>query len=93
MKITQRKMIQLVLTVSYLSLPVSQGQGKLLIPIMFSVFSVDPQPSVCPLSLVPCIVPAAAVLCDDDVMMSGTPSCHHKHNHGGKWGDHDGVVS
>ena len=90
MKISQRKMIQLVLTVSYLSLPVSQGQGKFLIPMIFSVFSVIFDHL--PLSLVPCILSlCTTILCDDDVCI--TPSCHHRHNQGGKWGDHDGVVS
>ena len=56
MKISQRKMIQLVLTVSYLSLPVSQGQGKFLIPMIFSVFSVIFDYHPLTLFLVPCIL-------------------------------------
>lgn len=92
MKISQRKMIQAILTVLYLSLPVSQGQGRHHITIILTFIYnnlIDILCTVCYVML--CLVLGLVDYCV--MMMSLAPSCHHRHNHGGKWGDHDGVVS
>ena len=74
MKISQRKMIQAILTVLYLSLPVSQGQGRHHITIILTFIYNNLIDILCTLCGLLCYVMfgtgTGGLLCDDDVSSS-----------------------